>query len=74
MQFLADASTKSQFSCFASALPSWTETSLSVTRSHLLPTSMTGAGPNAWLDMDDDNGDPGNVGEPAAADSLTRCI
>lgn len=73
MQFFAEASTNSQPSCFARALPSCVETSLSVTRSHLLPTSMTGAGPKEEF-IDWESGDPGYVGDPAPADSFTLCI
>jgi len=73
MQFLADASTKSHPSSLASALPSWVETSRSVTRSHLLPTNMTGAGPYDPDPSEDAlSGEPGYEGEPDCEDSFTR--
>lgn len=73
MQFLAEASTKSQPISLANALPSCVDTSRSVTRSLLLPTSMTGACPPPGA------GDTGEerydaVGELVLAQSLTLWI
>lgn len=51
------------------------ETSLSVTLSHLLPTSITGAGAGDPELIDDVlKGEPGYEGEPDSDDSFTRCI
>lgn len=71
-QFLAEASTKSQPRSFARACPSCVDTSRSVTRSHLLPTSITGAWPNMGVVAL--IGEPGYVGEPAMAVSFTLWI
>ena len=74
MQLLADASTKSHPMSFAKALPSWVETSRSVARSHLLPTSMTGAWPPKMgeADVGEFMKPAVAVGEVAFEDSLTR--
>lgn len=70
MQFFADASTNSQPNSRARACPSWVETSLSVTRSLLLPTSIIGTGA---VGAEAVIGDPGYVGDEVV-DSLTRWI
>ena len=64
---------KSHPSSRARALPSCVETSLSATRSHLLPTSITGAGPNDPEPVGNAlDGDPGYVDDPGSNDFLTR--
>lgn len=70
MQFFADASTNSHPNSLARAWPSCVETSRSVTRSLLFPTSIIGTGAE---------GDVADSGEPVydgddAEDSLTRWI
>jgi hypothetical protein len=69
MQFFADASTNSQPNSLAKAWPSCVDTSLSVTRSLLFPTSMMGT---------ELAGTTGGADEPAyvdvAHDSFTRWI